>query len=462
MNPDEYVPTEFSEVVRNYVLALTEDSDKPSAPDYEETALRRCGLLDQMGSQQCSAFICTRVDYPSVAVKLKTLGFIKKLIASEANWVVLALKTEGLASIQGASTYQCAPDPKYGDKPMKMVQKTAGDVLSLLAGLKDKQLQKAGDKGLKAAQKKRQQDYMRGIEDNDAFDMGPAIINTGRFKEGGEFGDKPAGGGGAAQGGWAAPAPAPAPAPQQQGWGASASGDMGQQWADTTGDSSSFSAAAAEPEQQQQQQPAVDLLSMGLGMPPAGAAPVPGGAAAGGGPPDSIMASAVGWVQQCTIADQSPSPPQAINALSEAAASCSEAAVVELAAHVAQVIGSATEVTVKLKALVLVEALVRNVGAGFQVAVGPGSAVEAAVQVNPLPALTTATRHSRIVKHVCAHSKRKMSERADLLVRVVRCAGSQELRVSPGSAVRGQAQDDGAGQGGTASRPAQWYGIGAP
>ena len=175
-------PTEFGEPMQNYILAITEDSDAAPAPDYIETAIRRSTLLDPQGAADCAQFFAQRLSFPSVPVKIKTLSLLTRVLNEGGPFMTLQMMTHGLAAIQATCSFTCAPDPKYGDKPMKMVQANAQSVLAILQAANTKKLQKAGEKALMTQDKERARNLRKGIDDPDAYDMGPVILGTRQFK----------------------------------------------------------------------------------------------------------------------------------------------------------------------------------------------------------------------------------------------------------------------------------------
>lgn len=335
---------EFGEPMQNYILAVTEDSDRQSDPEHVMKTLQRSHKLDQVGAEHCALFLAERLAYAAVPVKIKTLSLLSQLGAEGGPLVMCALQLRTLPSVQATCSFSCDPDPTYGDKPMQMVQNNAAQVTKLLGGLNAKKLQKAGEKALASQDKARQ----RGIEDPDEYDMGP-VIETGRFKGDpmgaqtaydlrGSFKDTK----------WQPQTEQLGPAELAELYGGGRSPRQPEYAADPVADEVEEDAAESE----------AQLQTGELGLPPKQVAPTRG---AGGGFSDTCA----DWILGCTSPDEQSAPAETLELLTEALNQCDPQDLPQVVQH----IGSRLEshaVQVVLKALVLAECLLRNVsGADF-------------------------------------------------------------------------------------------------
>ena len=349
-------PTEFGEPMQNYILAITEDSDAAPAPDYIETAIRRSTLLDPQGAADCAQFFAQRLSFPSVPVKIKTLSLLTRVLNEGGPFMTLQMMTHGLAAIQATCSFTCAPDPKYGDKPMKMVQANAQSVLAILQTANTKKLQKAGEKALMAQDKERARNLRKGIDDPDAYDMGPVILGTRQFKGDAAAAFKAYDNIQTGASAVAEPEKWTPPAQQMSqeqiaavyGGGGDGGGGGGGGGGQPPAQQFAPEPAAAPPQ----------AAAAGLGAPPPGTGPTRG---AGG----SLADTCADWVLQCTSADEQPAPPEPLKMLTEALTQAPPAELPAIIAHIAARLDSHA-VPVRLKALVLTECLVRDVGQMFR------------------------------------------------------------------------------------------------
>lgn len=161
--------------MHNLLMSVTENNDQPAPADYMEAVLTKTRELDPGPAvDEMAYWIAARLNMDAVPVKIKTLGLMKNVIERGGPLLTLAFKSMALPVAEHACNFSCPPDEKYGDKPMMMVRKLAGEMVMLLQGLNERQLQKDQAKMQKQLDKERRRRARLGPDDQ-GYDLSPFV-----------------------------------------------------------------------------------------------------------------------------------------------------------------------------------------------------------------------------------------------------------------------------------------------
>jgi hypothetical protein len=161
--------------MHNLLMSVTENNDQPAPADYMEAVLTKTRELEPGPTiDEVAYWIAARLNVDAVPVKIKTLGLMKHVIERGGPMLAIAFKGTAAPVVQHACGFACAPDPQYGDKPMMMVRKLAGEMVQILNSLNEQKLMKDQQKLAKALAKERMRKARMGQED-EGYDMSPFI-----------------------------------------------------------------------------------------------------------------------------------------------------------------------------------------------------------------------------------------------------------------------------------------------